>query len=970
MAWVLKVYDHTNTTLQGTLTSAHGVGFLHRLGTVGMLTFTVDMESSADLALLGWRSVVRVYPDGESSTPLGSFFVDDKPAELETASELPSVEFRCPALDAWLGTADLGGAVVYPYGGTAGAQQDPRRFGPEALEFDDSGWASPPSTDGTRSLGGEDVPWFTSTNRSLYRLVIPQGSGSFPGRMLLRASRRLEVRVYLDADRVLSKQTGQTGVTQFDVDYDDTADRVVLIDVAGSGKVAWAWGVVTDDEDEDLGDIEFSTGTAGWRQLDNYTAYPGMSPGYIIKTLVEEAQDESTDRGALDGLTIDFDEAEDSDGVAWTGTIAHAFSVGSKLGWVLEQVTQFGYDWRVTPTGVLQLFEFMGQDRTGTVDLDVLESSRADGTGIKATAMLWLSAGSMSETAVESAVGRIEEAATFGTSDSAIKLEAVVADLLDDLSIPRDAQTLVLSQQSPQPLDDFFLGDVVSYTGRDGSTTGRVTAIDGTQEDDGLVTWTVTVDFEDGAYNRERARRIRDQLRETFAQTVGGRALLAAPRAEGLPPAQVTSVEGRGGADPRTLTLEAVDVEVPAGEPLRIPWQTVPSPALQVRFDPPDLPEPSIPLPASAVWKPRVEAQWSDEDLEPDVTLTDITYPFKGGGTVDLMVNGLHRWPVEMGGSAPVAKAGIHRRFESDLPSMDGEIGDEVSVQVAHDSDVARTLKSARLTLTLIEPNPDAGASTPVDTINGNPEAVCTNGPSLWVRFQGGDGDAVNMLDGYRDAEDNLCAPGAAHSGAPFIVDSDGPYGAASYTTDSFDGLHNYQRNGGGRIASFIARIRVESMPDTGNSGWLIAPTGSSGAASGEASAMGLRRASNLPPPAGGGPGSRRVFVRFRLTNYPVDVGSGWRMIGATIEGDITVAPRLVTVLDGQVIHDVPLEPFGSVSEVADWRFFEGIDTFGTSFQAVRFAGVAEAVAWPDARKLDRIQLLDAMRSLAREGSL
>ena len=562
MTWQLKVYDPDNETLQGTLASAYGVRHADRLGTVGALSFGVDLESTVDVALLSERRVVRLYADDVALEPFAAGFVDDQPTELLEPGELPKSTIQCPSLDAWLGTSDLGGAVVYPFGGLLGRQQDPRRFGPEALEFDDTAWTSP-TTDGATpsSFAGGEPSWFVSTNRSLFRLVIPASSGSFPGRMLLRASRRLNVEVYLDADRVLSKSEGQTGVTQFDVDYDDTQDRVVLIDVAGSGKVGWAWGEVVEDEDDTSGALDTIRFVSDddFKQLDDYSTYPGMTPGYIAKTLVDEAKA----RGALAGLSVDFDEDEDSDGVPWSGTVAHSFSVGSKLGWVLEQITQFGYDWRVSPDGVLQMFELLGDDRSGSVDLDVLEEHRAAGEGIKATALLWLSAGSMSETDVSSAVGRIEEAATFGTSASAVKLESVASKLLDELSIPRDTSTLALSQDSPQPYTDFWLGDVVAYTDRDGASTGRVTEIVGTQDDaDGTVSWSVTVDFETGQYSRERERRVRDQLREAFAQTVGGRALLAAPRAGRGEGGGGTNVPDGASGSPLTLTVEAADVEV------------------------------------------------------------------------------------------------------------------------------------------------------------------------------------------------------------------------------------------------------------------------------------------------------------------------------------------------------------------------------------------------------------------------
>ena len=975
MGWQLRVYNPANDALQGTLSEAYGVSWVDRLGTIGVLSFGVDRESTSDIALLDYRRVVRVYEDDQAVEPFAAGFVDDDPAELATPDELPRVSYTCPSLDAWLGTSDLGGAVVYPFGGLSGRQQDPRRFGPEALEFDDTAWSSP-TLDGSTpgSFAGGEPSWFVSTNRSLFRLVIPASAGSFPGRMLLRASRRLNVEVYLDADRVLSKSDGQTGVTQFDVDYDGSEDRVVLIDVAGSGKVGWAWGEVVEDEDDDsgvLGDVHFKSDSS-WKQLDDYTTYPGMTPGYIAKTLVEEAQA----RGALSGLSIDFDEDEDSDGVPWSGTVAHAFSVGSKLGWVLEQITQFGYDWRVNPDGVLQIFELLGEDRSGTVDLDVLEEHKAAGEGVKATALLWLSAGSMSDTDVSSAVGRIEEAATFGTSASAVKLEAVAANLLDDLSIPRDTSTLSLSQDSPQPYEDFWLGDVVAYTDRDGPSTGRVTEIVGTQDDaDGTVSWSVTVDFETGQYSRERERRIRDQLREAFSQTVGGRALLAAPRPSPGEGGGVTVPDGVGGrADPRTITVEAEFVDIEPGGTL-IPWQRLTSPYHLVRFTEPIYPDPEVRIESDAVWQPRVELEWDPLELAPTVTPHSIEYPFRGGGEVTLKVNGLWAWPLGDGITAPSPAApGIHRTFQQNLPPLRLIENDRVELEIEHDDTETRRLARALLSLTLIEPfegalGGDPDAPGPVDELNGDPDAeFCGNGPNLWVRFRGEGTEPLNMLDDYRDAEGALCAQGA--SGGAEGTDPNGPYGDASMVLENPDGTFSnsgtfqYQTDASPGVRSFILRFRIASRPDgsPGGGGWLVAPLGSAGAASGESRAFGVTGS------AAGNPG---VSVRVNQINHPVGIAPGpnWHMIGATLLGDASVDPRLIVIWNGVVVHDVMLDPF-NFSNPGTWRFFRGIDTFGTASGAARYAGLAEVITWPTARRLDQAQLLAAMVKLAAEGKV
>ena len=91
--------------------------------------------------------------------------------------------------------------------------------------------------------------------------------------------------------------------------------------------------------------------------------------------------------------------------------------------------------------------------------------------------------------------GRIETGATFGTADQPATVVDPVELLLARMGWPRDDGQVDLSEESPQPFDDFNLWDTVSYPARSGTQTGRVVEIDGAQDDaDGSVDWTVTVD--------------------------------------------------------------------------------------------------------------------------------------------------------------------------------------------------------------------------------------------------------------------------------------------------------------------------------------------------------------------------------------------------------------------------------------------------------------------------------------------
>jgi hypothetical protein len=234
---------------------------------------------------------------------------------------------------------------------------------------------------------------------------------------------------------------------------------------------------------------------ATWKALDYPEKIPGVTVGFIAQTLVDEAQD----RGALTGLTYDFDDEVDSADVAWPNEITHSWRVGTTLGWLFEQLTEFGCDFQVTSDGVLRMFVEGGQDLSGSVELDRLESASLSGDGVEGNAAIVVTPGGMAEqenAGSVAAYGRIETGATFGTADQPATVVDPVEDLLDRTGWPRDDGDVQLSEESPLPFDDFGLDDWVSFPSRDGaSQVGRVVEIDGSQVDaDGTVDWTVRLD--------------------------------------------------------------------------------------------------------------------------------------------------------------------------------------------------------------------------------------------------------------------------------------------------------------------------------------------------------------------------------------------------------------------------------------------------------------------------------------------
>ena len=883
-----------------------------------------------------------------------------------------------------------------------------RVFGWMSTDFDASTWDSPiPYSGGTQAdpdrvnRRNRPTEWADADAEWLWSSAVdgsgnhPVGNSYFrweldantlgPGAYLLDVAGDNVFVAYFDGEQVADGDDWR-GFATVEVELVAGVTHVLAVEVRNtrqSGGIMWSLAEFVDD-DEERGDVVARSGDTVGRSIDYPAEVPGVTHGFVLKTLFDEAQA----RGAINALSIDFDEDVDSDGEPWADEIEMTLQAGNDtLLTAADRMRDWPIEFRMDPaTWTFQAFQRAGVDRGQTPDVGLstvtIPKGRAKGRSWEAdgktydvllveTQFDWAEVDDGSPPATNRREGFLSLAQS-PTLSLALKQAEKVRQLY---ATRREQVTFQTSSGTPgpQPYDEYGVGDVIECPTLDEVTDAdwtagdlRVDTVTATLTRGGHVTWThQAVD----ARIRSTLERLLTSREALGDGTLGGRTKVStAPIGDGRGSAQASRKSDGGAADPRTITVEAEFVDIEPGGTL-IPWQRETSPYHSFRVELPTLPDPEVPWPASAIVSPRVEMEWDHTELEPEVTPSDVTYPFRGGGDVTLRVNGLFAWPLGDGLTEPTAREGIHRRFESVMPALLLLQGDRVTVELDHGDEEARLLARALLTLTLVEPL-DAGEAssapgeTDVDELGGDPDAVCTNGPSLWVRFRGGDDDAENLLADYLDGDGNLCAPGAVHSGEPFIA-TDGPYGDASYAAENPDGQFSnsgsrqYQRNSMTNVATMIARVRVDSHTGSGSNGWLVAPTGASGAASGESPAMGLQRRS----PSG-------ADVRYRSVNYPVPIPAdgGYHMIGVTLEGDSS-GGRIVIYVDGKLTHDEPVDN-ANPPDPGNWRFFRGVDTFGGSFQPVRFSGIAEVAAWPDSRRLTRLELGAAMASLAREGVL
>lgn len=514
----LDVYDVNNVSHLGTLSEVYGVTFLDQLDRLGVARFQVDVASSADLALLQPRRVVRFRTGGSpGSGDVFACIVQDRPADLVSDIELESgetitvVTIRCLSLLAWLGYRQ-GGIALLPFRGFDGRQQNPRLFGPFAADFDDSAFASPTFAGPLSTEGWPDdqAVAFSFPNQAIFRRVTSASDSEGPARMFVVADWRTEVVVYRNGEEVIRKPAGKTGLFFDDQPYDGLGDAVVLHcvrDGGGTGRVGFTWVRLVESTDEDgnetfeLGTTlrrtfdpaDFPEATDLWVALNNYTVLPGVDVGYVMDVALTEADADGhtpmptwTFTGGAGGA--------DSDGQPWTREFARGFRC-QKLGQLLDELRSIEGEAEMTPGGELKISVRRGQDRTGTVTISSPFALSLTGRGPQATRWVYETEGGLGQvinSAAESALGvRMTEFVQLGTDFSPDGNTVVVEGELEREGQVWDEIEVDLPDDVV-PYSDVVLGDSVMCDGRDGSESVRLTSFEYTQMDNGEDRWRAT----------------------------------------------------------------------------------------------------------------------------------------------------------------------------------------------------------------------------------------------------------------------------------------------------------------------------------------------------------------------------------------------------------------------------------------------------------------------------------------------
>lgn len=228
---------------------------------------------------------------------------------------------------------------------------------------------------------------------------------------------------------------------------------------------------------------------------------PGVTPGFLLKTLFDEA----SDRGYLPPVTIDFDDTTDSLGNAWTKDVELGVQVGddSVLS-AAERLRDLDVFLEMTPGLVFRVWEDVKEDRgatpdtaTVTVPVDGVFDLDLASEDEEFTALLLRTVDRWIEKHIAGV--RREGFVSLGTVTTDRGAGTISGALLDRLQLSRRqcGWQSYSSQTTPQP-GDYDLGDVIvapvlsSITDSSWSTADvRVDLIAGHVDDNGDVLWRV-----------------------------------------------------------------------------------------------------------------------------------------------------------------------------------------------------------------------------------------------------------------------------------------------------------------------------------------------------------------------------------------------------------------------------------------------------------------------------------------------
>lgn len=393
MAIECHVYDATNTTKLGELPLSFAREWRDDLMDIGYGSVSVPVGTDDDQLLRPDR-VVRFYVDGEFRF---AFICSEAEYVIADAQEEATqiVTWTGPGLLQWLDEA-----VVLPERGLGRRGPATRAFNFGSIHYDDSGWGNATQIKQQRDPDPwlwHDMPDFWRDefawwiwSRPIIGDLHPVGTSYF--RRTFTVSQDMDVllnitadngfEVYLDGEIIAEEGISTLKpVPAYTYEYPvrlDAGQHVIAVKAANvyHGFVIWnVAGLLVSilkigDDGQWVDPDAIVRSDSSWKTLDYPSTAPTMTPGEIMRLLVQENQ--ATAIGALGHLTLGFTDTHDSKGNPWNGGVDMSVPVGSSLLDTLRALAETSIDFRLDhATNTLLLYNRGTMDAASGITLSV-----------------------------------------------------------------------------------------------------------------------------------------------------------------------------------------------------------------------------------------------------------------------------------------------------------------------------------------------------------------------------------------------------------------------------------------------------------------------------------------------------------------------------------------------------------------------------------------------------------------------
>lgn len=532
----LRVYDRDGTTLRDTVI-ATGLSWLDPISEVGSATLTAPILQAAYEAdpLLLEDGIVKVALDlvpGDPLVEVFAFLCEGGEFAVVTEKDAAGWErsLQCRGLlalfDDW---------IVYPEIGLTATAADQRTFGwmsgASDRWFDEDAWsATIEAKQWSDYAAGSDryqLPkgwpdpnaYWVKANSSLKQYFRREITVSEDTPVKVYVSADENLRVFLDSELILENKSHEVGYTDLNEwtgvlsagQHTFGVKFLKRFDVGYSGWSGWdttdsdrmiftCWSLNADGSLDTR--LIHSSDSDAWLAVgrDEGERPPTWTPAGIVGQLKDEADARGVQSAGR--ITLDFTEAEDSDGDPWPDLHERQWSVGAKGTQVLSDLAELGVDWDMRPDLTLKAYASQGSDLSDTVALQVgvnILSYRIADQPVLATTLLvrseegWVE---VTATAAEEESDRREDFLSSGDSLSDEQATHLANKTLADIAFNhRVATAEIIAVPGCVPYLDFGKGDtIMALTNGRNPSPRRVVSIAPSVPESGPVRFTLEME--------------------------------------------------------------------------------------------------------------------------------------------------------------------------------------------------------------------------------------------------------------------------------------------------------------------------------------------------------------------------------------------------------------------------------------------------------------------------------------------